>query len=305
MNQLHRAKKMLAAHKTLSPKAQRKQRFQLLGATIFAIFLLYSANALLGDQHIKTDNAYVGADIAQLTASVEGNIKQINVTDTQIVKQGDILVIIDDIDAILALRRAESTYARAEADLKNIQLEFQRRKSLIKSGSISEEELSTAESNFKIAEATYREALVIKEIAALNLERTAVRAPINGIIARRAVQLGQRIHPGSPLLSIVPLKEVYVDANFKEVDLRHIKLNQPVTLTSDKYGSSIKFTGKVSGFAGGTGSVFAIIPAQNATGNWIKVAQRLPVRITLDPNPLLEHPLQVGLSMHVDINTSE
>lgn len=305
MPHLHRAKKLLAAHKTLTPKAQRKQKLQLLFAIILGSLILYSVTSLLGAQHITTDNAYVGADIAQLTASVEGNIKQINVTDTQIVQQGDVLVIIDDIDAILALRRAESTYARAQADLKNVQLEFQRRTSLIKSGSISEEELSTAESNFKIAEATYREAAVIKAIAELNVERTIIRSPIDGTIARRAVQLGQRVHPGNPLLSIVPLKEVYVDANFKEVELRHIKLNQNVILTSDKYGPSVYFKGTVTGLAGGTGAAFAIIPAQNATGNWIKVAQRLPVRITLHPDTLATYPLQVGLSMHADIDTSE
>jgi membrane fusion protein (multidrug efflux system) len=140
--------------------------------------------------------------------------------------------------------------------------------------------------------------------ARLDLERTVIRAPIDGVVTNRQVQIGQRIAAGTPVMTIVPVGTVYVDANFKEGQLERVRPGQPVELTSDLYGSGVKFHGRVLGFAGGTGSAFALIPAQNATGNWIKVVQRLPVRVQLDPKELAAHPLRVGLSMEADIDVS-
>jgi membrane fusion protein (multidrug efflux system) len=121
---------------------------------------------------------------------------------------------------------------------------------------------------------------------------------------RRNVQVGQRIAAGSPMMSIAPLNDLYVDANFKEVQLRKVRIGQPVTLQSDKYGGGVVFHGRVAGIGGGTGAAFAVIPAQNATGNWIKVVQRLPVRIRLDGQELKAHPLEIGLSMAAKINVA-
>ena len=118
---------------------------------------------------------------------------------------------------------------------------------------------------------------------------------MTGYVARRSVQVGQRVAPGTPLMAIVPLDGVWVDANFKEVQLKRMRIGQPVTLTADVYGSSVKYHGRVVGFSAGTGSAFAVLPAQNATGNWIKVVQRLPVRIQLDQTELDAHPLRIGL----------
>jgi membrane fusion protein (multidrug efflux system) len=118
------------------------------------------------------------------------------------------------------------------------------------------------------------------------------------------VQVGQRVAPGTQLMLVVPLNQLYVDANFKEGQLTKVKVGQPVTLTSDLYGGDVEYHGRVVGFSGGTGSSFALIPAQNATGNWIKVVQRLPVRVALDPKELQAHPLRVGLSMDAEIDTS-
>ncbi len=140
--------------------------------------------------------------------------------------------------------------------------------------------------------------------AKVDLERAVIRAPVDGIVDQRRVAVGQRIQAGTPIMAVVPLQEMYVDANFKEVQLSRVKPGQPVHLTSDLYGSDVVYHGRVAGFAGGTGSAFAAIPAQNATGNWIKVVQRLPVRIRLDPKELNEHPLRVGLSMHATIDLS-
>jgi membrane fusion protein (multidrug efflux system) len=137
----------------------------------------------------------------------------------------------------------------------------------------------------------------------LALQRTEVKAPSSGYIARRGVQVGQRIAAGSALMSIVPLESVWVDANFKEVQLEKIRIGQPVTLVADLYGSKVSYHGKVAGLGAGTGSAFSLLPAQNATGNWIKVVQRVPVRVALDPAELKKHPLRIGLSMDVEVNT--
>jgi membrane fusion protein (multidrug efflux system) len=138
----------------------------------------------------------------------------------------------------------------------------------------------------------------------VDLERTIIRAPIDGVVSRRQVQVGQRVQPGAMLMTVVPVQAAYVDANFKEVELKKVMPGQPVRLTSDLYGDDVVFHGKVTGFSGGTGAAFALVPAQNATGNWIKVVQRLPTRIALDPKELAAHPLRVGLSMNVDVNVS-
>ena len=134
--------------------------------------------------------------------------------------------------------------------------------------------------------------------AALALQRTRIVAPITGTIARRSVQIGARIAPGSPLMSVVALSNAWVDANFKEGQLQNIRIGQPAELHADVYGDDIVYHGKVAGLGAGSGSAFALLPAQNASGNWIKIVQRVPVRIALDPQELLDHPLRVGLSMH-------
>lgn len=140
--------------------------------------------------------------------------------------------------------------------------------------------------------------------ARVDLARTIIRAPIDGVVTNRQVQVGQRVAPGTPVMTIVPVSAAYVDANFKEGQLGRVKPGQPVELTSDLYGSKVVYHGRVAGFSGGTGSAFSLIPAQNATGNWIKVVQRVPVRVTLDPKELAAHPLRVGLSMEAEIDVS-
>jgi membrane fusion protein (multidrug efflux system) len=142
------------------------------------------------------------------------------------------------------------------------------------------------------------------EKAKLDLSRTVIRAPIDGIIAQRKAQVGQTVQPGQTLMTVTPIAQAYVDANFKEGQLKHVAVGQPVEVTSDLYGSGIVYHGKVAGMGGGTGSAFAIIPAQNATGNWIKVVQRVPVRVALDPAEMAAHPLRVGLSMTATIDTA-
>ena len=157
---------------------------------------------------------------------------------------------------------------------------------------------TTAENNPEVLLAMAR-----RDQAQVDLDRTTVRAPVDGIVAKRSVQVGQRVQAGAPLMSVVPVQQMYVDANFKEGQLGKVRVGQKVEVTADLYGSDVVYQGTVAGFSGGSGAAFAAIPAQNATGNWIKVVQRLPVRIQLDPQELAANPLRVGLSMQVTVDT--
>jgi membrane fusion protein (multidrug efflux system) len=216
------------------------------------------------------------------------------------------------------------------ANLARAQDDLRRRESVAQSGAVSTEEIAHARDTVKTAQAALlaaREQLAsnqsltanttiaehpnVKAAAArvrdayLGYARTMLPAPVTGYVARRSVQVGQRVAPGNPLMAVVPLAGVWVDANFKEVQLRHVRVGQAVELTADVYGSAVVYHGHVQGFSAGTGSAFALLPAQNATGNWIKVVQRLPVRVALDPSELQQHPLRIGLSMQVDVNTHD
>ncbi len=141
--------------------------------------------------------------------------------------------------------------------------------------------------------------------AYLAYQRTDIPAPVTGVVARRTVQLGQRVGPGAPLMTVVPLSDLWVDANFKEAQLRDLRLGQPATVVADLYGGKVSYAGRVVGIAAGSGAAFALLPAQNATGNWIKVVQRVPVRIALDPQQLARHPLRVGLSTEVTVDITD
>lgn len=139
----------------------------------------------------------------------------------------------------------------------------------------------------------------------LSLQRTRILSPVSGIIAKRNVQVGSHVAVGASLFAVVPMDQLWVDANFKEIQLAEIRVGQPATLTADLYGDEVVYHGSVEGVAAGTGSVFSLLPAQNATGNWLKVVQRLPVRIKLDPAELAKHPLRLGLSMQVTVDVSD
>lgn len=226
----------------------------------------------------------------------------------------------DELSAILAQRRADLT--RAQSDL-------ERRRSLGKSGAVSAEEISHAQETANAAQQALiaaqkslaggtallgrtgvsdnpdvQAAATAVERAWLTLQRTSIHAPVSGYVARRAAQLGERTAPGNPLLSIVPLERLRVEANFKEVQLSRMRIGQPVKVVADLYGARVEYKGTVAGLGLGTGAAFALLPAQNATGNWIKVVQRVPVRVALDPHDLVAHPLRIGLSTRARVDIS-
>jgi membrane fusion protein (multidrug efflux system) len=256
--------------------------------------------------------------------------------------QADAKVALDQSEAQLArtVREVRNLFAtsaqlRAAVDMRQSDLamarkDLARRERLGNSGAISNEELQHARDAVRNAEAALmsaqqqlagnqarvdgttlenhpdvRNASAAVRNAYLGYSRTVLPAPVSGFVARRAVQLGQRVGPGAALMSVVPLDQVWVDANFKEPQLASMRVGQPVTLTADLYGGSFRYHGKVAGFGAGTGSAFALLPAQNATGNWIKIVQRVPVRIALDSHEIAEHPLQIGLSMKVEVSVRD
>lgn len=242
------------------------------------------------------------------------------------------------------LARAQAELASSEAALALAEAEFKRRETLVKQNFISTESLQSAltardaaraqrdaalsavkASTSAIAQTldqagvssarvdntsienhpNVRAAAVKVRAAALALARTRVLAPVSGQVAKRSVQIGTWVQPGDALMALVPLDKVWVDANFKETELRDVRIGQPVRVTSDFYGSSVEFHGHVVGLTPGTGSAFALLPAQNATGNWVKIVQRLPVRIALDSKELRAHPLRIGLSVDATIDTHD
>ena len=217
--------------------------------------------------------------------------------------------------------------AEREIELKRAQDDFGRRSNLLQDGAVSAEELSHTEDNIAQIRANLieaREQLKATTVqidgttvethpqvlaaeaavrdAALALRRTHILAPVTGVVARRSVQVGQRVAAGTPLMAVVPLDDVWVDANFKEVQLKDMRIGQPVEVRSDVYGRGVKYHGKLVGLSAGSGSAFALLPPQNASGNWIKIVQRVPVRIALDPRELKSHPLRVGLSTTVSVD---
>lgn len=298
-----------------------------------------------------TDNAYVSGNLVQLMPQVAGTVIAINADDTDLVQQGQPVVVLDKADMVnafnqakanlaLTIRKVRQLYAQTtglqakvvayKAELAKAQDDLKRRQNIVNAGAVSREILQhadtaviTTEANLQAAEKEYAANLALTEnttllthpevIAAetklrqtyLDLNRTTIIAPVTGYIAKRAVQLGQSVTPGTPLLAIVPINQVWVDANFKEAQLANIRIGQPVKLWADFYGDKVAFRGKVVGLAAGTGNVFSLLPPQNATGNWIKIVQRLPVRIALDQRQIDHYPLRVGLSMEANIDTHD
>jgi len=272
----------------------------------------------------------IGADDTQLVRAGQPLVK---------LDPADAEVALEEADARLArtvreVRNLFATTAGLEAavavrasELEMARQDLARRERLGSSGAISQEELQHARDAVRSGEAALaaakeqlaatraridrttlenhpevRDAAAAVRSAYLALSRTTLPAPVSGLVAKRNVQLGERVSPGMPLMSVVPLGEVWVDANFKEPQLAALRIGQPVTLVSDIYGRGVAFHGRVAGLGAGTGSAFALLPAQNATGNWIKIVQRVPVRIALDPREIEAHPLEVGLSMKVDVD---
>ncbi len=317
--------------------------FLIIGFLYFIYWFIYSRHYEKTDNAYVTGNIIpVSTQVAGTIIDVKVNDTVfVKVAEPLVLLDPtDREIALDQAKANLALilRQTEQLYVKdkglqATIDARKLTLkqtsnDLERRRQAIHVGGISQEELNHAQDNFNIASSLLTTALaernanralisgtsvkkhpsVIQAMAGvkeayLALLRTTIRAPVAGYIAKRSAQAGQVVAAGTPLMAVVPLNDIWVDANFKERQLKKIKPGQTVILEADIYGSSVIYHGRVAGFSGGTGSAFSLLPAQNATGNWIKVVQRLPVRIIMDANELKAHPLRIGLSMNVVVDT--
>jgi membrane fusion protein, multidrug efflux system len=262
-----------------------------------------------GDVLVKLDRSDADVELQRASANLASTVRKVR----------GLYSTVSGAQAQLAVQRV--ALAKAQAD-------YNRRRDLAKTGAISNEELShaldalnsarnamtTAQQQLQTNSVLVDDTVVashpdVKAAAAqyraayLDDVRTTMVAPVTGYIAKRTVQVGQRVQPGAALMAVVPLHEVWVDANFKETQLKHMRIGQPVEITSDVYGSSVKYKGQVESLGVGTGSAFSLLPAQNATGNWIKIVQRIPVRVVFtDPSQLDKNPLRIGMSLDTEVN---
>ncbi|QCB46155.1 efflux RND transporter periplasmic adaptor subunit [Hydrogenophaga sp. PAMC20947] len=296
-----------------------------LAGTVLAINVDDTDHVKAGQWLVRLDPADAQIALEQAEANLAQTVRQVRTLYANNRTQ----------QAQIALRDAD--LSRAQAEFARMQDDVNRRQPLVASGAVGREEfnhvssqLSGARSSVEAARSAVlaaREQLSSNESltagtspeehpsvkvaaskvreAALALQRTDLVAPVDGYVARRNVQLGQRVQAGSPLLSVIALSEVWVEANFKESQLTNLRLEQPVELTADVYGKKVIYHGVVEGLGAGTGAAFALLPAQNATGNWIKVVQRVPVRVKLDAAEVAAHPLRVGLSMEAKVDISK
>jgi membrane fusion protein (multidrug efflux system) len=270
---------------------KRRQTLAFVGLAILAAAACGLYWGLAGRFLESTDNAYVAGNLVQITPQAAGTVAAVRVDDTDLVQPGETLVRLDPAEMEIALERAEAELAQSVR---------QARHRLDGTTPLPASENTTIEQHpmVRVASASVREAM-------LALQRTTIRSPVRGYVAKRNVQIGSRVGAGVPLMAIVPLSEVWAEANFKESQLGTLRIGQPVTLSADVYGSAVQYKGTIAGIGAGTGSAFSLLPAQNATGNWIKVVQRLPVRIALDPREVARHPLRVGLSLQVVVDTRD
>ncbi|OOG59293.1 HlyD family efflux transporter periplasmic adaptor subunit [Rhodanobacter sp. C03] len=262
-----------------------------------------------GDVLVQLDPSDADVALAEAKANLANTVRKVRGLYSNV----------NGAQADVAVRKTAVDKARAD---------YNRRVALAKSGAISTEELAhasdaltTAESGLIASQQQYQTSKVLVDdtvvashpdvqaaaaklrAAFLDDVRATLIAPVDGYVAKRSVQVGQRVQPGAPLMAVVPLHGVWIDANFKETQLTDMRIGQPVEIKSDVYGSAVKYKGKVQSLGVGTGSAFSLLPAQNATGNWIKIVQRIPVRIVFDdPTQLDKHPLRLGMSVNVDVS---
>lgn len=330
---------------------KRKIAMTILGGAFLIIGLLWLIYWLIWGQFAEyTDDAYVNGNMVQLMPQIPGTVIEVKTDDTQLVKEGQVIIKLDPSDYAIALQRAKADLAQTvrqvrqyyenaaqaqqnvildKANLLKAQLDYKRRLGLVGNRAVSREDMQHYKTAMEAAQASYNvslhqldAALALVENsnlynhplvetaktnlknAYLNFQRTTIVSPITGYVAKRNIQPGQQVALNSVMLAIIPLHDTWVDANYKESSLDHLRVNQAVTLYADAY-PDVTYHGKVEGLNAGTGSAFSLLPPQNATGNWIKIVQRLPVRIRLNEDELKKNPLQLGLSMRVTVNTHD
>lgn len=331
-----------------------KSRSGILWGVTFLLIclgLLYGIYWFLYLQHCQsTDDAYADGNLVSIHSAVSGSVVAFYADDTDLVKEGQLLVLLDRTDyqlnyekelaklaaTVLQVKQLYDTVftnrdnvENKQAVLKRVNFDFENRSKLVASKAISNEDFVHAQDDLTIAKINLKQAESQLQVsidaagstpmekhplieqqkgnvrtAYVNLQRCSVYAPVTGYIAQRTVDVGQWVNPSVNMMAVVPKNYMWVNANFKETQLKSMRIGQPASLWFDLYGSDVTFEGKVLGISSGTGSAFSLLPPQNATGNWIKIVQRLPVRIGIDLDKMKQHPLRVGLSATVYVDTT-
>ncbi|MGZ5920187.1 MAG: HlyD family secretion protein [Rhizomicrobium sp.] len=279
--------------------------------TVLALHVDNTQTVRRGQLLVEMDPAVVNVNVASAESNLARAVRTVNGEFSHAASSG-------------------AQVAQAEVALVLARTDYQRRQSASADGAVSGEELAHARDNVRAAEAAVAAARGGHEQTLSQIQGTDVAnnpdvltaeatlrnaiiaqghmrivAPVDGVIAQRTVQLGQQVTAGTPLMAVVSLSDVWIDANFKEVQLQDMRIGQPVTVTADIYGGKVTYHGHVEGLGAGSGSAFALLPPQNASGNWIKIVQRVPVRIALDPQELATHPLRVGLSVSASVSIKD
>ena len=315
--------------------------FALLLAGFFYWFLFWRFREY-------TDDAYVEGNQVYITPLHSGFVKAIHTDDTYLVDKGQLLIELDETDALIALNNAKQKLAQAvrdvcqafhqvfvyqaELEIKRAELikavqDYQHREDVIEEGGVSvenfEHAIAALRANFfsmTMVQFLYEKSLSMVQGTSLrdhpliltaadklrdawvHLYRCKIYSPVKGLAAQRKIQVGMWIDSGKPLMSVIPLDQIWVNANFKETQLKHMRIGQNVKITSDLYGREVVFHGRVTGLPGAAGNAFSLLPPQNLSGNWIKIVQRLPVRVGLDLEECLHYPLRIGLSMKATVD---
>lgn len=341
-------------NKQEDPQTKKKKavvRIIIFLAVIVLAALIYGIKWYTSGRWMQeTEDAYINGYQNTVTSQVDGRITELYIKDTQMVKEGDLLAVIDDTDYKINFEKAEADLAKAvktyyslnssvnqysdiikslRSSLAKAQADYKRDNSAYKQGLISKEEYDSTVNNLDQAQTSLNKALkeqdnariqaisssiythpevkaaiVSYKAAYINLERTKIYAPVSGVIAKKSVYIGQKVSANQELLTLVDLNDIWVDGNLKENQLKNIKIGNPVEIKSDVNGK--KYKGYITGISAGTGNAFSILPAQNATGNWIKIVQRIPVRIDIDKDSLKENgPVSIGSSTTIDVDTRE
>src|SRR6267142_6920081 len=318
------------------PKSSRRTVFMIMGVILLGLVIFGVRKWWFGRSHVSTDNAQVDGHIVPILPKVGGYVIEVRTDENRSVKAGDTLVVLDDRDykarlaqaeADLAVAlagvsnrarvgQAEAQVAQAQANAEKAHADLDRIKPLAEKDIMPKQALDAAEAAARAADAALAAAQAAllgadarvaaaraaRDQAALNLSYTRITAPAEGVVSKKSVELGQLVQPGQPLMSLVPLSDVWITANLKETQTADVTPGDPVDFTVDAYGGR-HFTGHVESLAPATGARFSLLPPDNATGNFTKVVQRIPVRIRLDGTNDPVRPLRPGMSVAVTIKT--
>ncbi len=275
---------------------KKKKAFMLVGAVVTIGLIAGYFISAYNKTHISTDDAFIEGNIHTIAARVSGSVKTVLVLDNQQVKQGDVLVELDPMDYRSRLEASRANLELQRANLRQAERELKRAKTLFEQDANSADRYDKAVSTQEIAAAQVKLADEQLRQSGLNLNYTAILAPANGYVTRKSVQTGNQVQVGQPLMAIVELEDIHIIANYKETELERIRPGQKVKIKVDAY-SGRTFKGTVDSIMAGTGVSFSLFPAENATGNYVKVVQRVPVKIVLEKDADKDHLLKVGMSV--------